>query len=124
MKALLAAAAALTLVSSAAFALEPTTVSVIGVTQVGSGSVSTKQNSTMNFVGMYQNGANVKADVQQSGLFNSANVAQRGTSSATATIGQKGFMNTTTLTQRGPSNLAGIAQAGQFNFSNVSQFRR
>ena len=124
MKALFAAAAALTLVSSAAFALEPTTVSVIGVSQVGSGSVSTKQNSTMNFVGISQHGANVKADVQQSGVFNSANISQRGTTSAAATIGQRGFINSSNLTQRGPSNLAGIGQAGAFNFSNLSQFRR
>jgi hypothetical protein len=122
MKALrLAAIAALTLASPAAFALEPVTVSVIGVTQVGSGSVSTQQNSTMNFVGMYQNGANVKANVQQSGLFNSASIAQRGTTSATAIVGQKGFINASNLTQIGPKNLAGIGQAGSFNFNSLSQ---
>jgi hypothetical protein len=124
----LTAAAALTLVSSAALALEPTTVSVIGITQVGSGSVSTSQNSTMNFVGSYQNGPNVQGNFQQRGVYNSVSGYQTG-GATKAIVGQQGVYNTTTFTQRGPSNSGAFTQAGVpgrpgSNFLNVGQFRR
>src|SRR5688572_21073522 len=101
MKALTGALAALALTASASLAAEPfrPTVSVIGVVQAGSGDVAIKQNSTANFAGVVQGGANVSASVQQGGQYNSASVAQFGKTTNATVLQTGGRLNYGAISQ-------------------------